>query len=89
MQKWRQWEAAPHSEWSVAVEREAVIRPLAEMDHLTRTAVQQAVDSLGLSRTSIYTLVRRYKQRPQTDFVRTEGKSMKPVMMADLASTWG
>jgi hypothetical protein len=23
------------------------------------------------------------------DFVRTEGKSMKPVMMADLASTWG
>jgi hypothetical protein len=33
------------------VEREAVIRPLAKMDHLTRTAVQQAVDSLGLSRT--------------------------------------
>jgi putative transposase len=66
MQKWRQWEAAPHSEWNVAVEREAVIRPLAEMDHLTGTAVQQAVDSLSLSRTSIYTLVRRYKQRPQT-----------------------
>jgi hypothetical protein len=38
MQKWRQWEAAPHREWSVAVEREAVIRPLAELDHLTRTA---------------------------------------------------
>src|SRR5215472_10542349 len=66
MQKWRQWQEAPHSEWSVALEREAVIRPLAELSRLTRTAVQQAVERLGLGRTSIYDLVHRYKQRPQT-----------------------
>ena len=43
MQKWREWQTAPHSEWSVALEREAVIRPLAELNRLTMTAVQQAV----------------------------------------------
>ena len=66
MQKWRQWESAPDSEWSVAVEREAVIRPLAELNRLSQTAVDHAVELLGLGRTSIYGLVRRYKQRPQT-----------------------
>jgi hypothetical protein len=66
MQKWRQWESAPDSEWKAAVEREAVIRPLAELTRLTETAVDQAVERLDLGRTSIYGLIRRYKQRPQT-----------------------
>ena len=48
MQKWRQWQAAPQSEWSLALEREAVIRRLAELNRLTRTAVEQAVERLGL-----------------------------------------
>jgi putative transposase len=66
MQKWREWQAAPQSEWSLALEREAVIRPLAELNRLTRTAVGQAVERLGLGRTTIYDLVHRSKQRPQT-----------------------
>jgi len=30
MQKWQQWESASEADWGLAVEREAVIRPLAE-----------------------------------------------------------
>ena len=30
MQKWRQWENANQDAWQLALEREAVIRPLAE-----------------------------------------------------------
>ena len=31
MQKWRSWQAASEAEWGLAVEREMVIRPLAEL----------------------------------------------------------
>jgi hypothetical protein len=30
MEKWRQWEAASKADWGTAVERESVIRALAE-----------------------------------------------------------
>ena len=32
MQKWRPWEAAYDTEWGLALEREAVIRPLTEQE---------------------------------------------------------
>jgi len=35
MQKWRPWETANEVQWGVAVERESVIRPLAEEEKLT------------------------------------------------------
>ena len=35
MQGWRQWETASKAEWGAAVERESVIRSLAEEERLT------------------------------------------------------
>ena len=66
MQKWRSWEAASEAEWGLAVEREMVIRPLAEQERLSTAAIQDAIGRLGLSRSVLYDLVRRYRRRPQT-----------------------
>src|SRR5215472_902998 len=66
MQKWRSWEAASEAQWGLALEREAVIRPLAEQQRLSAAAVEEAVQRLKLSRSVLYDLVRRYRQRPQT-----------------------
>jgi putative transposase len=66
MPKWRQWESAPDSEWGTALEREAVIRPLAEERRLGAAAILEAGRRLGVSRALIYRLVSRYRQRPKT-----------------------
>jgi len=66
MQKWRQWENADQDAWQLALEREDVIRPLAEQGRLSPTLVQDATRQLRLSRSVLYDLLRRYKQRPQT-----------------------
>src|SRR6516225_10166748 len=66
MQKWRPWETANEVEWRLALERESVIRPLAEEERLTNGRLQEAMLRLGLSRSVIYKLVQRYRDRPQT-----------------------
>jgi putative transposase len=66
MQKWRQWQAASQADWSLAVERESIIRPLAAEPRLSNAAVTEAALHLGLSRATLYRLVGRYKQRPHT-----------------------
>ena len=66
MQKWQHWQTASTADWSGALEREAVIRPLADQLRLTEATVQGAAAQLGLDRVTIYRLVRRYRQRPQT-----------------------
>ena len=66
MQKWRPWEAASDAEWGLALEREAVIRPLAEQARLSAAAVNEARSRLHVSRSVFYDLVRRYRRRPQT-----------------------
>jgi putative transposase len=66
MQKWRQWETVTEIDWGVAVEREAVIRSLADEEKLTKEQLEGAMLRLGLSRSALYKLIHRYKQRPQT-----------------------
>jgi putative transposase len=66
MQNWRQSETAEADEWRLALEREAIIRPLATMRKLSVTLIEDATRELQLSRTVFYDLLRRYKQRPQT-----------------------
>src|ERR1035437_10248509 len=66
MQKWRQWETASEADWGLAVERESVIRPLVEVEGLTEKGLQEAILRLDLSRSVLYKLLHRYKQRPQT-----------------------
>jgi putative transposase len=66
MHKWRQWETASEVEWGLAVQRESVIRPLAEQETLTKEQLQEAMLRLDISRSLLYRLVQRHKQRPQT-----------------------
>jgi hypothetical protein len=66
MQKWQQWETASEAECGIAVEREAVMRLLAERAQLSTSDVDEATIRLGISRGVLYKLLRRYKQRPQT-----------------------
>jgi putative transposase len=66
MQKWRQWETASKADWATALEREAVIRVLAEEHELTGERVREAMQRLNLSRSVIYKLIHRFRQRPQT-----------------------
>ena len=64
--KWRSWETASSADWSTALEREAVIRPLAEQLRLSQAIIENAAERLQLSRIALYRLLRRYRQRPQT-----------------------
>ena len=66
MQKWRQWETAPDADWDTAVEREPLIRTLAEEERLTKEQLQQAMLALRVRRGLLYKLLHRYRQRPQT-----------------------
>jgi putative transposase len=66
MQKWRSWEPASEADWSIAVEREAVIRVLAAEAKLTRTQLEEAMLRLQLSRSALYKFVQRYRRRPRT-----------------------
>jgi putative transposase len=66
MQKWQQWESASDADWGLAVEREAVIRPLAEHKRFCTDDMEEAASHLGVVRSVLYKLVRRYRQRPQT-----------------------
>jgi putative transposase len=66
MQKWQQWESASDADWGLAVEREAVIRPLAAQKRLRTDDVEEAARHLGVVRSVLYKLMRRYRQRPQT-----------------------
>src|SRR5215471_16241857 len=62
----RQWDAASKADWGLAVERETVIRPLAEDAKLTKDRLQEAMLQLSLGRSVLYKLIHRYRQRPQT-----------------------
>jgi hypothetical protein len=67
--KWRSWETASPEDWSIALEREAVIRPLAEQLRLSQAIIESAAQRLRLSRIALYRLLRRYRQRPQTSYL--------------------
>jgi len=66
MQKWRQWETASEADWGAAVERESVIRSIAEEERLTHEQLQEAMLRLNLRRSVVYKLVHRFRQRPKT-----------------------
>ena len=54
------------ADWGLAVEREAVIRPLAEEAKLSADRVHEAMLRLNLGRSALYKLIGRYRRRPQT-----------------------
>ncbi len=66
MHKWREWQTASDSDWLKASQREAIIRPLADQVRLTEADVCTAAQNLQTSRATLYRLIARYRQRPQT-----------------------
>ena len=78
MQNWHQWEAAGEAAWSVALRREAVIRPLAEQARLRVESIADAASELGLSRSVLYELLQRYRRRPQTSSLLPWKRGRKP-----------
>ena len=53
-------------QWREACRREAVIRPLAEQEKVSRAAAIAAADQLGMSRAMVYRLVASFRRCPQT-----------------------
>lgn len=54
------------ADWHLACSREPAIRALIEMPRITRIALRDAGQELGLSRSRLYELVARYRETPVT-----------------------
>ena len=59
--------AIPEPDWQEACRREAVVRPLASgARRLSRTQVAAACEALGLGKSQLYELLRRFRTDPRT-----------------------
>ena len=70
--------------WSVAVERERVIGPLALAPQVSRSEVEVAARELKLSRAMIYRLVARYRSDPHTSALlsRSAGRRSGTLLLS-------
>jgi len=66
--------AASPSEWQLACQREAVIRPLAEADRLSCLQVDRAAKILGLGRSVTYRRIARFRLMCCNFAIGTEGR---------------
>jgi putative transposase len=78
MQKWRNWEAAGKADWLLALKRESVIAPLAVQPKVGVQLVDEAALELGLGRSVIYELIKRYRQRSQTSSLLPGKRGREP-----------
>jgi putative transposase len=78
MQKWRSWEAAGKADWLLALKRESVIAPLAVQPKVGVQLVDEAALELGLGRSVIYELLKRYRQRSQTSTLLPGKRGREP-----------
>jgi hypothetical protein len=69
MQKWRNWEAATELDWLLALRRESVIAPLAAQSKVGLRRVDEAALQLGLRRSAIYDLLKRYGRRSEKQYI--------------------
>ena len=65
----------PEHDWSEAVRRERVVRPLAIADANSRAAIKAAAGALGLSQTQVYRLIVAFRENPTTATVLTKGNA--------------
>ena len=90
MQKWRQWEAASEAEWGLALEREAVIRPLAEQEKLKILQVAEAMHRLRIGRvfSMIWYTVTSSGPRLPRCFLGREGVMLTSMFLTVTASSY-
>src|SRR5216683_3276641 len=78
MQKWRKWEVAEESDWLMALKRESVLSPLATQSRPGAQRVEEAALQLGLGRSVVYDLLKRYRQRSQTSSLLPGKRGREP-----------
>src|SRR5216683_1436762 len=78
MQKWRKWEVAEESDWLMALKRESVLSPLATQSRPGAQRVEEAALELGLRRSVVYDLLKRYRQRSQTSSLLPGKRGREP-----------
>src|SRR5258708_7413945 len=78
MQKWRKWEAAEESDWLMALKRESVLSPLATKSRPGAQRVEEAALELGLRRSVVHDLLKRYRQRSQTSSLLPGKRGREP-----------
>jgi len=86
MQKCRDWEAAEEADWVLALKRESAISRLAALPRPGAQRVDEAARELGLGRSAVYELLRRYRQRAQTSALlpgKRGHESKVPLLDAD------
>jgi putative transposase len=86
MQKCRDWEAAEEADWVLALKRESAISRLAALPRPGAQRVDEAARELGLARSAVYELLRRYRQRSQTSALlpgKRGHESKVPLLDAD------
>ncbi|MGW4719475.1 Mu transposase C-terminal domain-containing protein [Nocardia sp. NPDC004260] len=54
--------SADEPRWQLAVQRARVIGPLAELDHVSLAAADQAAERLGVTQRQVYALVKRWRE---------------------------
>jgi hypothetical protein len=81
MQRWRKWESASKVPWGLALECEWVVRALTEEPRLYKERLAQAMLQLGVSRSVLYDLVRRFHRREIAAIC-----SLRPLVQAPLQS---
>jgi Helix-turn-helix domain len=68
------WQDLTDLQWQEACRREAVIRPLAELEEsVSREVARGAAERLGISPRMVYRLVARFRRRPQGEFAGARG----------------
>ena len=82
MQKWRKWEAAEESDWLMALKRESVLSPLATQSRPGAQRVEEAALEIGLRRSVVYDLLKRYRQRSQTSSLLPGKRGREPKVAA-------
>ena len=80
MQKWRNWEAATELDWLLALRRESGIAPLAAQSKVGLRRLDEAALQLGLRRSVIYDLLKRYRQRSQTSSLLPGKRGREPAV---------
>jgi hypothetical protein len=62
----------PKAAWKLATRRQRIIAPLAELDHVTESEVEQAGKALRLSMRTVFRLIAYYRRKPCTSVLAPE-----------------
>ena len=67
----------PKAAWKLATRRQRIIAPLAELDHVTESEVEQAGKALRLSMRTVFRLIAYYRRKPCTSVLAPEPRGRK------------